>query len=234
MTEAQWLSSDDPAAMLNYVLSVPHDAPPRTVSDRKLRLFACAVAWGMNPGHWGGAIRGVEAWAEGGRPPHDLPGRGLFFCDPDACQAAWYSTNREVGSLYRGEPEVPQAAIAALLREVAGNRWRPVRLPPACRTPDALALAHAAYDLRPGRECPEKYGDGWHRSPDYVSEKWACETCGGTGRIEDGSLDPVRLAVLADALEEAGCTDEAALAHLRSGGPHVRGCFVLDAVLGRD
>jgi hypothetical protein len=48
-----------------------------------------------------------------------------------------------------------------------------------------------------------------------------------------GHLDNARLAVLSDALEEAGCTDEAILHHLRSPGPHVRGCWVLDLVLGK-
>ena len=41
-----------------------------------------------------------------------------------------------------------------------------------------------------------------------------------------------RLPELAQALEGAGCTD-AVLAHLRSPGPHTRGCHALDAVLGR-
>jgi hypothetical protein len=40
------------------------------------------------------------------------------------------------------------------------------------------------------------------------------------------------LPALADALEEAGCADAAALAHLRGPGAHARGCHVLDAVLG--
>jgi hypothetical protein len=47
-----------------------------------------------------------------------------------------------------------------------------------------------------------------------------------------GTLDPDRLAVLADALEDSGCTDPAILHHLRGPGPHVRGCFVIDALLG--
>jgi hypothetical protein len=38
---------------------------------------------------------------------------------------------------------------------------------------------------------------------------------------------------LADALEANGCEDAELLAHLRSQGPHVRGCFAVDAVLGR-
>ncbi len=48
-----------------------------------------------------------------------------------------------------------------------------------------------------------------------------------------GRLPPDRLAVLADALEDAGCTEPAILGHLRNPGPHVRGCHVLDLLLGR-
>lgn len=42
-----------------------------------------------------------------------------------------------------------------------------------------------------------------------------------------------RLAELADALSAAGCTDADILGHLRGPGPHVRGCWTLDAVLGK-
>jgi hypothetical protein len=48
-----------------------------------------------------------------------------------------------------------------------------------------------------------------------------------------GHLDPARLAVLSDAIEEAGCTDTEILSHLRSPGPHVRGCWVVDLLLGK-
>jgi hypothetical protein len=41
------------------------------------------------------------------------------------------------------------------------------------------------------------------------------------------------LPILSDALEEAGCTDTDLLAHLRSPGPHVRGCWALDHILGK-
>jgi hypothetical protein len=51
--------------------------------------------------------------------------------------------------------------------------------------------------------------------------------------LPEGKLDNTRLAVLADALEESGCTDEQILGHLRSGGDHYRGCFVVDALLGK-
>jgi hypothetical protein len=48
-----------------------------------------------------------------------------------------------------------------------------------------------------------------------------------------GELDPARLAVLADALEEAGCDKDEILTHLRSPGPHIRGCWPVDALLGK-
>jgi hypothetical protein len=43
-----------------------------------------------------------------------------------------------------------------------------------------------------------------------------------------------RLPALAFALEEAGCTNAEILAHCRGPGPHVRGCWVLDLVLGKE
>jgi len=42
-----------------------------------------------------------------------------------------------------------------------------------------------------------------------------------------GCLDASRLEILADALEEAGCTNADILAHCRSPGPHLRGCWVV-------
>jgi hypothetical protein len=41
------------------------------------------------------------------------------------------------------------------------------------------------------------------------------------------------LPILADALEEAGCDNADLLAHLRGPGPHVRGCWALDLILGK-
>jgi hypothetical protein len=52
-------------------------------------------------------------------------------------------------------------------------------------------------------------------------------------QLPTGHLDTVRLAVLADALEDAGCIDPELLDHLRGPGVHVRGCSVLDLVLGK-
>ncbi len=51
--------------------------------------------------------------------------------------------------------------------------------------------------------------------------------------MPEGTLDRTRLAVLADALEEAGCDQPDLLDHLRGPGPHVRGCWALDLLVDR-
>ena len=39
--------------------------------------------------------------------------------------------------------------------------------------------------------------------------------------------------ILADALQDAGCEDEQVLSHCRATKPHARGCWVVDAILGK-
>jgi hypothetical protein len=97
------------------------------------------------------------------------------------------------------------AAQAALLRCLFGNPFRP--LPPV--DPALLAWNNGAVK----RLAEAAYE---HRS------------------LPEGALDVACLAVLADALEEAGVTDEAILRHCRAQGAlHVRGCFVIDWLTGR-
>jgi hypothetical protein len=51
----------------------------------------------------------------------------------------------------------------------------------------------------------------------------------------DGSQDFSGLPILADALQEAGCTSDDLLNHLRDPhATHVRGCWALDLVLGKE
>ncbi|HVK09300.1 MAG TPA: hypothetical protein VM597_11030 [Gemmataceae bacterium] len=52
-------------------------------------------------------------------------------------------------------------------------------------------------------------------------------------RGPDGTPDNGRLAILADAILDAGCEDEMLMQHCRGEGSHVRGCWAVDAVLGR-
>jgi hypothetical protein len=82
------------------------------------------------------------------------------------------------------------------------------------------------------------------RSPPPLDPAWLASGGGTVKRLAEaayqdrelpsGRLDPVRLAVQGDALEEAGCTEADLLDHLRGPGFHVRGCHVLDLLLGRE
>ena len=45
--------------------------------------------------------------------------------------------------------------------------------------------------------------------------------------------DFAAMPILADALEEAGCDNPNILSHCREPGVHVRGCWVVDLVLGK-
>ncbi len=47
------------------------------------------------------------------------------------------------------------------------------------------------------------------------------------------SLDFTEMPVLADMLDDAGCGDARVLGHCRGQNPHARGCFVVDAILGK-
>jgi hypothetical protein len=95
-------------------------------------------------------------------------------------------------------------AQADLLRDIFGNPFRAVRVAPAVLRWEGCTVRKLAEAAYEERSLP------------------------------DGTLDTARLRVLADALEEAGCTETAVLNHLRGTGMHVRGCWVLDRVLSKD
>jgi hypothetical protein len=74
------------------------------------------------------------------------------------------------------------------------------------------------------------------RSPPAVAPAvlaWGDRTVVRMARAIYDERDFGRLPILADALLDAGCDDEALIGHCRSGGPHARGCWALDLVLGR-
>ena len=290
MTEAEWLASTDPEAMLDFLrvgwaddLSAPVPYPGVTGRslDRKLRLFACASArlvWPrLTDERSRRAVEVAERYADGGATAREVTEAGLDTltgaCLPYATEAAAYA-GRRCREILGSSP----AAQAALLCDLVGSPWRPA---PDVRafggllrvdwlTLTVLALARAAYET--GRPCGRCRGTGGilFRGADQPGP---CPVCHGQG--SDGLLDPVRLAILADALEEAGCpTDEQCpacpglgygvqpewtqeiplywcgqcdqrtrcisnplLAHLRSeglAGPHARGCWALDLILGKE
>jgi hypothetical protein len=106
------------------------------------------------------------------------------------------------------------------------NPFHRSAMPPDCLTATVTELARAAYEERslpptdvdiPRRlSIPQIAERAWKRA-------WPA-----------GHLVPSRLAVLADALEEAGCTDQAIFDHLRGPGPHTRGCWPVDLLLARE
>jgi hypothetical protein len=63
---------------------------------------------------------------------------------------------------------------------------------------------------------------------------WRTDTVTSLAREMYDSRDFTAMPVLADALEEAGCTNAALLDHCRHGGPHVRGCWAVDLVRSVD
>jgi hypothetical protein len=69
--------------------------------------------------------------------------------------------------------------------------------------------------------------------PVAVDPSWRTSTVVtlAEGIYADRAFD--RLPILADALMDAGCDNADILAHCRGDGPHVRGCWVVDLVLGK-
>ncbi len=86
---------------------------------------------------------------------------------------------------------------------------------------DAHTLAHLVRCIVGNPFRPVAFDPGW-RSADAVA---LARTV-----YDDRAFD--RLPLLADALEAAGCGDAAVLGHLRGPGPHARGCWAVDGVLG--
>lgn len=207
MTEQEWLTSTDPAAMLRAI-TVPVCEPcphgsltggnqadnPMQPSDRKLRLFVHACVLHTAPkGH---PRNSHDSWIEKGLADPSLKDTGAEQAD------IW---TKDVPAMFL-KPR------ADLLRQIVGNPWRPVTLDPAHRTPLVLSLAEAAYEERAREEeCPRCFGARGRSVHPHRGVTWfeACPQCKGAGKvtIDDGTLDPFRLGLLADALEDAGCPE---------------------------
>ena len=69
--------------------------------------------------------------------------------------------------------------------------------------------------------------------PVAVDPDWLTSTVVALARQMYESRDFSPMPVLADALQAAGCDNEDILAHCRGPGPHVRGCWMVDLLLGK-
>lgn len=63
---------------------------------------------------------------------------------------------------------------------------------------------------------------------------WRTDTAVALAKQMYESRDFIAMPILADALQDAGCDSEDVLNHCRGDGPHVRGCWVVDLVLGKE
>jgi hypothetical protein len=66
------------------------------------------------------------------------------------------------------------------------------------------------------------------------SPTWRTDTVLLLARQMYESRDFSAMPILADALQDAGCDEATVLDHCRGPGPHVRGCWVVDLVLGKE
>jgi hypothetical protein len=79
------------------------------------------------------------------------------------------------------------------------------------------------------------FGNPFHK--ESLDPSWLAWNDGTVVKLAQGIYDEQafdRLPILADALEEAGCANADILGHCRQPGPHVRGCWVVDLVLGKN
>jgi len=238
VTEAEWLACKEAGELLRFLRD--HEA----ASDRKLRLFGCAccpLVWWLVPDDR--AKRGIESsegWAdvepkkkdeEAAREFDDVGGESLGAGGDLALMAVQcvVGTLRTISSAIGPVTPATRLAPKWVARQLArlGRRAAGQSDPAQDEVihADQLHLIHVIVgnpfrraDLNP-----------FWRTPEVSALALAAYD---ERFLPSGHRDPARLAVLSDALEEAGCADADVLAHLRSPGPHVRGCWALDLVLG--
>ena len=70
--------------------------------------------------------------------------------------------------------------------------------------------------------------------PVTFSPAWRTATAVSLARRMSEARDFSAMPILADALQDAGCDSDEVLTHCRGPGPHVRGCWIVDLVLGKE
>jgi hypothetical protein len=235
MTEAEWLDCLDPEPMLTFLRN--------RGSNRKFRLFAVEIVRHLS--EWlvhadsRAAVEAAACVAEGVSSPSVLS---------DHYRTAWAVLPLEPYS------DLHVSAARAAARTVQEQADKAAEL-----TKNEVVEFYARLEEEKFTTEDEKYEAYWIGKAQgqailasclrdifgnpfrlvSLDPAWQTPTVSSLAhaayeeRFPTGHLDPARLAILADALEEAGCTDRDILDHLRSPGPHVRGCFVIDLLTGR-
>jgi hypothetical protein len=135
--------------------------------------------------------------------------------------ASLAAAGRCAESAIRAAEAAGKAAQAAALR--AGDLKTSKRAAAGARVREQTAQAALLRDL---------FGNPFR--PVTVQPAWLTWNSATVPKIAQAIYDEQtfdRMPILADALEEAGCTEQSMLDHCRSGGEHVRGCWVVDALL---
>ncbi len=216
MTEYEWSVCRDAAPMVAFV--------EKKATDRKLRLFAVACARLLCDRLRGGDMRETlelgERLADGLASENDrlrgltnLHDISLNYDSLTGCY--WLTRPQEEVSAYN-------AALLILARFsgscIFTNRisWKEAARATGEQQPDLLR---------------EIFGNPF--APVSVDPQWLTPTVVDLARTIYDLKAFDRMSELADALQSAGCDNEAILNHCRTGGPHVRGCWALDLILGK-
>jgi hypothetical protein len=211
LTEAGWLADRDTAGLERFLARLPR--PP---SARKWRLFACACArrvWHRLPDELAReAVEVAERYADG---------RASW----GALRGAATRTARRKFADWRGEAAATAAWAAAAPGTEAGLARR-AALRAAQDRDEAERQRALLRDVFANPFRPVRVDPAWLAWDNGCVARLAREVYEGRCFAE--------LPVLADALEEAGCGDEFLLGHCRGGGEHARGCWAVDALLGRE
>jgi hypothetical protein len=228
MTETEWLACTDPRPMIGFLGDRP--------STRKLRLFACACCrtqWDrIEDEDVRKAIEAAERYAD-----------GLIR---DSTVTNWYRRAARARNRVRGvdfiRHDLYQAVIEAALPDqyrgrVALAYWYVTHAMAHANTSSLVPTWNAAREQAATTFPPylrEIIGNPFRETE--VDSAWLAWNDGTIPRLAQAIYDERahdRLPILGDALEDAGCTDAEILSHCRGAGPHVRGCWVVDLLLGR-
>jgi hypothetical protein len=207
MTEQEWFSSADVRQMADGVLTGDSLRMKDYSSKRKFLLYVCAHTRN-NPGRLGElgstALDAVERYADGS-------------IEMEQARSAINAVYESLGGQRIGAPFLNQ--MIYVVDETRSNDLQPES--------DATKFARNANILR------DIVGPLVFRSV-HVSRQWLTANVASLAQAiyDDRAFD--RLPILADALEDAGCDNADILNHCRQPGEHVRGCWVVDLVLGRE
>jgi hypothetical protein len=253
MSEAEWLAFDDPTPMLEFLRG--------KVNERKLRLFAvacCRRIWHlMTDERCHRAVEAAERYADGVASEAEWQAAQAGVQEIlNAWQTEDEEEKRQAGpwwmgwgySGYRHRTGAPEKAISAACGAIAltdNGLMGSAGCAAWAAGSDAGYYAEfldAQYaeqrvqtlllrDLFGNPFPPASLAPAW-LAKDGTIPKLA-QAVYEDRDLPSGHLDNHCLAVLADALEDAGCTDPEMLEHCRGPGPHVRGCWVVDLLLGQ-